>query len=1071
MSTLKQAAQVDGQTISNLDPDMVITLDSHEGVQISSKTEDTITYQFLKEVDQDTEYKLNLTFVYKDQYKTVVPMTFLNKKPQPKFNLNVEWITKDEELKPAEGNYIYFKVTDDAGTPVSGVTLKNLKAVGSPNTPDLVPAYAGRIVDTKPDGVYAVSVSLGHLSGSFSIDMTLSKDGFDFVIPKKTYKTPGTPGKFTFTPNKVFATDGPTEIEIFGTQDKYTKPNSPLQGTFVKLEITGGMVADLSGKVTLDADGKGKITIIPNGKVENINIYGTFSATPDNRLLSVDHDIIVEKDTLTVELLTDEDLGYLKKATVVAHVLNSKGEYLHQPGKIVNSTITSVPTNDVVSNVPGEFTQGTADTSIYTMIIDVGYLPGTVTIIPELTIAGVKYDIDSKLEFKTEGSPVTVSRVGAVIDPFKSTMMGIFFTRQVRIDGETSISFGTTVVSQKSSDGLKIDRPYTFLGKGNATGYISSEQPNTTQTLTFSVSEEIQGILYTYDDLVLEVTVRDGVKEEVTATPQADLEIMQVDPENTNRDLPCYLEFKLDNNVKGPVTDAELVSVKTTNIPETGSGIFSVGESLTKVADNIYRLDIKCDKGIDSALFDLVIKSGEKEFTVKQFSVNIIKPPLRLEELVPISMLPQGGSEVDFKFSLMQASWTGLGTNNPVLIYNSKLQFTYDDFTISDNAEFVNEPAQADKNPTMTVFKLKSKAADGTVKITGTVNAVNPKLGKQGTLEISLPIGIGKELTLVPVSDPILTQGDNKVVFDLNYADGAPATGLTCYYYDFSDGEKRNNGYTGYSHLKEDKDKPGRYESNIAVGWAQATFTPIWYMDVDGLSSKVVSQPLTTQGTEPEVVQTDNTITNDDKQYTTYFQLEVPLVPGPQKYIPAGKCELISVDNSLTIIGSITREPSNGRFIIKCEPKGETGIANIKVKFTCTEFMTTYVKEIDLVVNINPPTPVLTDLVTEYTFDLWEEKELSYDVKSGDVSVASSVTDIVCTNNDDIKDDFEFSKNANGKWVFKSIKSDTSDVISKKAELKFIVVYAGITTELTAEVQLSTNVNANPKPEFDVEII
>lgn len=76
MTTLKQSLAIDGQAISNLDPELVITLDAHPSVQISNKTESTITYSFIGAVTKDATYTLNLTFVYKGIHKLVMPLTF-----------------------------------------------------------------------------------------------------------------------------------------------------------------------------------------------------------------------------------------------------------------------------------------------------------------------------------------------------------------------------------------------------------------------------------------------------------------------------------------------------------------------------------------------------------------------------------------------------------------------------------------------------------------------------------------------------------------------------------------------------------------------------------------------------------------------------------------------------------------------------------------------------------------------------------------------------------------------------------------------------------------------------------
>jgi len=79
MTTTNQSLSVNGQALSNLDSDLVITLDDHPVVQISKIEESTITYSFLGDVEQETTYNLNLTFNYKGIRKLVVPMTFIHK--------------------------------------------------------------------------------------------------------------------------------------------------------------------------------------------------------------------------------------------------------------------------------------------------------------------------------------------------------------------------------------------------------------------------------------------------------------------------------------------------------------------------------------------------------------------------------------------------------------------------------------------------------------------------------------------------------------------------------------------------------------------------------------------------------------------------------------------------------------------------------------------------------------------------------------------------------------------------------------------------------------------------------
>lgn len=80
MKTLKQSVRLGGEPISNLDPEMVITLDGSDAVQIHELGESTITYKFTKDVDQDVVYDLNLTFEYQGTYAITKPLKITHNK-------------------------------------------------------------------------------------------------------------------------------------------------------------------------------------------------------------------------------------------------------------------------------------------------------------------------------------------------------------------------------------------------------------------------------------------------------------------------------------------------------------------------------------------------------------------------------------------------------------------------------------------------------------------------------------------------------------------------------------------------------------------------------------------------------------------------------------------------------------------------------------------------------------------------------------------------------------------------------------------------------------------------------
>lgn len=115
MTTLKQQFAIDGQAISNNHEDMVITLDAHPSVQIKTIQDDSITYEFLGDVAQDSTYKLNLTFVYKKLHKLVLPLTLKHTLNDPL--ISTTYPTKSvkvwDEGKLSDINFkVYYMGTD-----------------------------------------------------------------------------------------------------------------------------------------------------------------------------------------------------------------------------------------------------------------------------------------------------------------------------------------------------------------------------------------------------------------------------------------------------------------------------------------------------------------------------------------------------------------------------------------------------------------------------------------------------------------------------------------------------------------------------------------------------------------------------------------------------------------------------------------------------------------------------------------------------------------------------------------------------------------------------------------------
>lgn len=123
-----QQLSVNGIALSNNDPDLVIKLDDHPVVQISSIQESTITYSFATDVDTTQTYNLNLTFTYKGVLTKVVPLTVTHNPKQ------VPIVVTDQPITAAtmwaHDNTIPFKVSLDGVDITSQLT--NITLV--PNT-------------------------------------------------------------------------------------------------------------------------------------------------------------------------------------------------------------------------------------------------------------------------------------------------------------------------------------------------------------------------------------------------------------------------------------------------------------------------------------------------------------------------------------------------------------------------------------------------------------------------------------------------------------------------------------------------------------------------------------------------------------------------------------------------------------------------------------------------------------------------------------------------------------------------------------------------------------------------
>lgn len=199
MTTLNQTLRVAGQSLSNNDPDLVITLDNHPVVQISSIQDESITYSFSGRVNKPVTIELNLSFTYKNVHTLVVPLTFTQNATAPNI------ISADTPITVAmwaTGNEPPFVLTLD-GSPVTN-QIANLTVLDNSYVkPDSLQG-----VDKKVWEILYADVTAGDKVVPFSYKFIVDDVEWEYTS-EGTFRLPAWDG-VAFKP--VPATEGDTEF-------------------------------------------------------------------------------------------------------------------------------------------------------------------------------------------------------------------------------------------------------------------------------------------------------------------------------------------------------------------------------------------------------------------------------------------------------------------------------------------------------------------------------------------------------------------------------------------------------------------------------------------------------------------------------------------------------------------------------------------------------------------------------------------------------------------------------------------------------------------------------------------
>lgn len=518
MKTLRQAASVNGVVISNKDPEMVITLDPTPGVQISDIGEDTITYSFTGEVDQDTVHTPNLTFMYKGTHRLVVPLSITHKHIEVAHEINVEWVTTDAELVGAETNRITFRVTDQTGAPVKGVTKKTLAIDSVPkNRPDILPGYSNTLTELQTDGEYQLSVNLGHLNASISIDLVLISNGLEFVIPTKTFATPGTPIKVSIDRTKLLTTDPSTTCTLTFKQDKWLTPDADVTGKMNTFAVTGGATSGTTAPVDIN-NSKIGINLTPNGKLEDITINGTITESDGSSSRPFTQNVTIEQDVLVLATLGSTVLNPTANNLPQFQVKSSKGVALS--GVTSNNlAVEGEPSVGVAIGNKAALFPVSGKSADYYFDVDVGHMPGDVKLSGKVTYKGLEYVIDTPISYSSVGTEMTSVAVPNTINAGEDVVVEITFKQARTITAVSTNVDGVLKLQQAGPDMTIVNQFAPKAGSpGTFVGTVRGAVPGKQGQLKFTLEEDYGTFKHEWVDVYTDFTVDVPLEKPYTVT-------------------------------------------------------------------------------------------------------------------------------------------------------------------------------------------------------------------------------------------------------------------------------------------------------------------------------------------------------------------------------------------------------------------------------------------------------------------------------------------------------------------------------------------------------------------------
>lgn len=609
MTTLKSSVRIAGQVISNNDPQMVITLDPHAGVQISSIQDDSITYEFKGGVTQEALYNLNLTFTYQGRYQVKVPCTFKH-----------TVVEVDYEVRPVEtivkvwdnGNSLPFQVWiggEDITSQLTEVKRgidplgKILDYSAAPDTPDelkanwwITESSASAEQDITVPYTFKLPVSVDpaqqvrSTNGIFKVSAydgteirTEYKDDVPFLVETNTnkninidvwYKGYFAPAKAVsflaassdVRPFTVGGTGGSDpkrfQIGLNAGNNPGTSTLKIVLGTSLTNQVEGKNISTVNveskiyrkGLVVLESPapitgetGSNQETTV---KVEydglfidaNDLIWGNtagdlrFASAAGDKVtwtimkqnngsasLPVDTAISVKKGTespqtyvqkinvlpkpLTVEYITkDSDLGSVQNNLIRIKVTDASGALV--TGLTAKTlTVASNPNNPGVSPGYSKVLVAGPSAGLYDISVDLGHLPGKITINLTLEKGGIETVVPAKV-YNTVGTSMMTKAVPDTVTSGEDDTVEITF-RQMRGIEPVLTNVDVTIVSQEAKEGITIVTPFAPKAgsPGTFVGVVRGLTAETTPQIWFNLSEDYGTFTHQWTNVIAGIKV------------------------------------------------------------------------------------------------------------------------------------------------------------------------------------------------------------------------------------------------------------------------------------------------------------------------------------------------------------------------------------------------------------------------------------------------------------------------------------------------------------------------------------------------------------------------------------